>query len=58
MSTFLLSTVLAKKSSRFYTVKLCKNVNFFWPVLYVRIIIPLVYSSRSNSILSEFIYMA
>ena len=22
-------TVLAKKSSRFYTVKLCKNVNFF-----------------------------
>ena len=29
-------TVLAKKSSRFYTVKLCKNVNFFWPVLYMR----------------------
>ena len=26
-------TVLAKKSSRFYTVKLCKNMNFFWPVL-------------------------
>ena len=22
-------TILAKKSSRFYTVKLCKNVNFF-----------------------------
>ena len=29
------TTVLAEKSSRFYIVLQCKNVNFFWPVLYV-----------------------
>ena len=28
-------TVLAKKSSRFYIVLQYKNVNFFWPVLYM-----------------------
>ena len=33
--TVYIYTVLAKKSSRFYTVKVCKNVNFFWPVLYI-----------------------
>ena len=27
-----------QKSSRFYTVKLCKNVNFFWLVLYIPIV--------------------
>ena len=29
-------TVLAKKSSRFYILLQYKNVNFFWPVLYVQ----------------------
>ena len=30
-----LLTVLAKKISRFYIVLQYKNVNFFWPVLYI-----------------------